>query len=32
MTWMRKLAGVTVVDVTDREPRDVAAQVARLLG
>jgi tRNA dimethylallyltransferase len=25
LTWMRKLAGVEVIDVTDREPHDVAA-------
>jgi tRNA dimethylallyltransferase len=31
MTWMRKLAGVNVVDVTGREPADVARQVAELL-
>jgi tRNA dimethylallyltransferase len=31
MTWMRKLAGVNVIDVTDREPRDVAVEVAHLL-
>jgi len=31
MTWMRKLAGVEVVDVTGREPADVAAEVAALL-
>ncbi len=27
LTWMRKLAGVEVVDVTGREPDDVAAQI-----
>jgi tRNA dimethylallyltransferase len=27
LTWMRKLAGVEVVDVTGREPADVAAEV-----
>jgi tRNA dimethylallyltransferase len=27
LTWMRKLAGVEVIDVTDREPEDVAAQL-----
>ncbi|HEX6712114.1 MAG TPA: tRNA (adenosine(37)-N6)-dimethylallyltransferase MiaA [Thermoleophilaceae bacterium] len=31
MTWMRKMAGVQLVDATGREPRDVAAEVARLL-
>jgi tRNA dimethylallyltransferase len=29
-TWMRKLPGVQVLDVTDREPDDVAAEIARL--
>ena len=28
LTWMRKLAGVEVVDVTGREARDVAAELA----
>jgi tRNA dimethylallyltransferase len=27
LTWMRKLAGVEVIDVTDREPEDMAAQL-----
>jgi tRNA dimethylallyltransferase len=27
LTWMRKLAGVEVLDVTDRGPEDVAAQL-----
>jgi tRNA dimethylallyltransferase len=27
LTWMRKLAGVELVDVTDREPADVAAAI-----
>jgi tRNA dimethylallyltransferase len=27
LTWMRKLAGVEVVDVTGRDPRDVAADL-----
>jgi tRNA dimethylallyltransferase len=27
LTWMRKLAGVEVIDVTDRIPEDVAAQL-----
>ena len=31
MTWMRKLAGVHVIDVTERTPEDVAPQVAKLL-
>jgi tRNA dimethylallyltransferase len=30
LTWMRKLAGVRVVDVTGREPGDVAAEVRGL--
>jgi tRNA dimethylallyltransferase len=29
-TWMRKLAGVHVVDVTGRAPADVAAEIQRL--
>jgi tRNA dimethylallyltransferase len=28
LTWMRKLPGVTQVDVTDRRPDDVAAEIA----
>jgi tRNA dimethylallyltransferase len=28
LTWMRKLAGVTVIDVTGRQPVDVAAEIA----
>ncbi|MEA2423833.1 MAG: tRNA dimethylallyltransferase [Thermoleophilaceae bacterium] len=31
MTWMRKLPGVHLVDVTGREAANVAAEVARLL-
>jgi tRNA dimethylallyltransferase len=27
LTWMRKLAGVEVVDVTGRAPDDVAAEL-----
>jgi tRNA dimethylallyltransferase len=27
LTWMRKLAGVEVVDVTGREPAEVAAEL-----
>jgi tRNA dimethylallyltransferase len=27
LTWMRKLAGVEVVDVTGRRPEDVAAEL-----
>ena len=30
LTWMRKLPGVHVIDVTAREPADVAAEVASL--
>jgi tRNA dimethylallyltransferase len=29
LTWMRKLAGVEVVDVTDRRPADVAEDLLR---
>jgi tRNA dimethylallyltransferase len=28
LTWMRKLAGVEVIDVTGRDPSDVAAEIA----
>ena len=31
LTWMRKLAGVRVVDVSGRRPLDVAADLARML-
>ena len=31
MTWMRKLAGVRVIDATGRESRDIAEDVAALL-
>ena len=31
LTWMRKLPGVTVVDVSGRDPADVAAEVAKLI-
>jgi tRNA dimethylallyltransferase len=31
MTWMRKLAGVRIVDATARDPRDVAAEVLAFL-
>ena len=31
MTWMRKLPGVRMVDVTGRDPRDVAREIAGLL-
>jgi tRNA dimethylallyltransferase len=31
LTWMRKLAGVHVIDVTEREPADVAAELLRLV-
>jgi tRNA dimethylallyltransferase len=30
LTWMRKLAGVEVIDVTDREPAGVAAEIEPL--
>ncbi len=29
LTWMRKLPGAVSIDVTDRSPQDVAAQIAR---
>jgi tRNA dimethylallyltransferase len=29
LTWMRKLADVHTIDVTDRDPADVAAEIAR---
>jgi tRNA dimethylallyltransferase len=32
LTWMRKLAGVRVLDVTGRDPGAVADEVAQLLG
>jgi tRNA dimethylallyltransferase len=28
LTWMRKLAGAHVIDVTGRPPGDVAAEIA----
>jgi tRNA dimethylallyltransferase len=31
LTWMRKLAGVTTIDVTGRTPADVAAEISRSL-
>jgi tRNA dimethylallyltransferase len=30
LTWMRKLAGVTVIDVTGRQPVNIAAEIAGL--
>lgn len=30
LTWMRKLAGVTIIDTTGREPGEVAAEIAEL--
>lgn len=30
LTWMRKLAGIRVIDVSGRPPQDVALEVARL--
>jgi tRNA dimethylallyltransferase len=32
LTWMRKLGGVRVIDVTDREPEAVAAGIEALAG
>ena len=29
LTWMRKLPGVSLIDVTGREPEDVAAELHR---
>jgi tRNA dimethylallyltransferase len=31
LTWMRKLAGVQLVDVTGRDAREVALRLARTL-
>jgi hypothetical protein len=31
MTWLRKLGGAHVVDVTGRSPEDVAADIGSLL-
>jgi tRNA dimethylallyltransferase len=31
LTWMRKLAGVRIVDVTSRSPLDVASEIASVL-
>jgi len=31
LTWMRKLAGVTTIDVTGRQPSDVASEIAAAL-
>ena len=31
LTWMRKLAGVEPIDVTGRDPRDVARQILALV-
>jgi tRNA dimethylallyltransferase len=31
LTWMRKLAGVEVIDVTGREPGDVAGEILTLV-
>jgi tRNA dimethylallyltransferase len=28
LTWMRKLQGVRVIDITGREPAEVAAEIA----
>jgi tRNA dimethylallyltransferase len=32
LTWMRKLAGITVIDMTDRSPDDVADEIAARAG
>lgn len=32
LTWMRKLAGVRTIDVTDRTPEEVAQEIATLAG
>jgi tRNA dimethylallyltransferase len=32
LTWMRKLAGVSLIDVTDRDPDAVAAEILAALG
>jgi tRNA dimethylallyltransferase len=32
LTWMRKLAGVHLVDLTDRAPKDVAEEIASAAG
>jgi tRNA dimethylallyltransferase len=32
LTWMRKLAGVHLVDLTDRAPEDVAEEIASAAG
>jgi hypothetical protein len=31
MTWMRKLEGITTIDVTDRDPDDVARELHEAL-
>jgi tRNA dimethylallyltransferase len=31
LTWMRKLAGVRLIDVTERDPDDVAGEIAEML-
>jgi len=31
LTWMRKLAGVDIIDVTGRHPVDVATELSRVL-
>src|SRR5205085_8745580 len=31
LTWMRKLPGVTTIQLTDRTPEDGAAEIARLV-
>ena len=32
LTWMRKLAGVRVIDVTGRAPAEIAAEIALAAG
>jgi tRNA dimethylallyltransferase len=32
LTWMRKLAGVRAVEVTNREPADVGAEILESAG
>jgi tRNA dimethylallyltransferase len=32
LTWMRKLPGIRTLDVTDRDPEDVAAELHGMIG
>jgi tRNA dimethylallyltransferase len=32
LTWMRRMEGVTLIDRTDRDDGDVAAEIADMLG